>query len=189
MTKAERKKFEHKQCHMKVMTERVQNYNKVNFVPKSKQSGTDAPMPPSSLNEEELAKFRQTAEFAGITAVDDPSIPQDGGSQKEPNPKMPSKIMENLQQSNCKEIVRGMSVHDQMRLIHNIMENEEFKREQRKKDKEVVEQKRIDAEEQSKRIDKSLSEGCWGDECICSKGDATEQVLLQKQQKLAMDDE
>jgi len=96
-------------------------------------------MPPSSLNEEELAKFRQTAEFAGITAVDDPSSLQYGESSREPDPKMPSKIMENLQLSNCKDIVRGMSVHDQMKLIHNIMENEEFKREQRQKEKEMAE--------------------------------------------------
>ena len=54
MTKAERKKFEFKQCHMKVMTDRIQYYNKEHFVPKSKQSGSEAPLPPSThddLNE------------------------------------------------------------------------------------------------------------------------------------------
>ena len=122
MTKAERKIFEHKACHMKVMTERVQNYNKVHFVPKSKQTGTDAPLPPSSLNEEEFTKLKKTAEFVGAPVAD-------SSTPDEPEVKMPSKIMENLQDSNCREIIRGMSVHEQMKLIHNIMENEAFKKE------------------------------------------------------------
>ena len=39
---------------MKVMTDRIQYYNKEHFVPKSKQSGSEAPLPPSThddLNE------------------------------------------------------------------------------------------------------------------------------------------
>ena len=119
---------------MKVMTERIQNYNKVNFVPKSKQTGTDAPLPPSSLNLEELAEFKKTAEFAGITAVEDPNTSAD-----EAEPKMPSKIMENLYDSNVGDIIKCMSVHDQMKLIHNIMANEEFKKECRNKESEAKE--------------------------------------------------
>ena len=64
MTKAERKRFDLKNCHMKVMTERVQNYNKVNFVPKSKWSKTDETLPPSSMNAEEFEKVKKMAELA-----------------------------------------------------------------------------------------------------------------------------
>ena len=59
-----------------------------------------------------------------------------------------------------------------MKLIHNIMANEEFKKEQRKKEKEAAEQKKKAVEEAIKRIEQGLSDSCWGDECICSKGDA-----------------
>ena len=46
-------------------------------------------MPPSSLNEEELAELKKTAEFAGTTKV----ISE---KQEEVEAKMPSEIMETL---------------------------------------------------------------------------------------------
>ena len=76
-------------------------------MPKSKQMGTDAPLPPSSLNLEELAEFKKTAEFAGITAVD-PSTSKD----EEATPKMPSKIIEDLYDSNVGDMIKRMSIHD-----------------------------------------------------------------------------
>ena len=67
-----------------------------------------------------------------------------------------------------------MSVHDQMRTIHNIMANEDFKKEQRKKAKEQQEEQKKTMEEAERKVEKQLSEGCWGSECICSKGNAKE---------------
>ena len=52
------------------------------------------------------------------------------------------------------------------------MANEEFKLEQRKKEKESAEQRKKAAEEAIKRIEQNLSEECWGEDCLCSKGDA-----------------
>ena len=71
-----------------------------------------------------------------------------------------------------------------MKLIHNIMENEAFKKEARLKEREQVEQRKKEAEEKIKLIEAEqlgLSEGCWGDECICSKGDAAELERLHKE--------
>ena len=61
LTEAQQHKFELKQCHMKVMTDRVQYYNKAHFVPKSKQSGSEAALPPTSP--EELNDFYKTPEI------------------------------------------------------------------------------------------------------------------------------
>ena len=125
MNSSELKKFESKMCHMKVMTDRIQNYNKVNFVPKSKRSGTEAPLPPSTLNDEDADQLQKTATVAGVPDLTNPS----GASVKESEALLPSKIMENLKDSNCGDIIRNMSVNDQMKLIHNIMDNEQFKKE------------------------------------------------------------
>lgn len=84
---------------------------------------------------------------------------------------MPSKIMENLKDSNCGDIVRNMSVNDQMKLIHNIMDNEQFKKEQRNALRQAeYENARLEEENQA-RVAKQLSEGCFGEDCLCSIGD------------------
>ena len=95
--------------------------------------------------------------------------------------------MEKINESNVGNLIRQMSVHEQMKLIHNIMANEEFKLEQKKKEKEAAEEKRKAAEEAVKRIEQGLSSECWGDECICSKGDAKDLERRQKEMKLSME--
>ena len=42
--------------------------------------------------------------------------------------KMPSKILEEMRKSNIKDIIRNMTVHEQLRLLRNVIEDEEFKR-------------------------------------------------------------
>jgi hypothetical protein len=45
----------------------------------------------------------------------------------------PARIMEHMRNSNIKDIITSMTVHDQLRMLRNIIENEEFKRRQRLK--------------------------------------------------------
>ena len=41
---------------------------------------------------------------------------------------MPSQILEEMRKSNIKDIIRNMTVHEQLRLLRNVIEDEEFKR-------------------------------------------------------------
>ena len=72
-----------------------------------------------------------------------------------------------------------------MKLIHNVMENEEFKKEQRQSKKRADELEKEKAEEIAKLIepDLSLSLGCWGDDCVCSIGDEASAREHQKKKK------
>ena len=143
MTPEQEKKFDAKMCHMKVMTDRVQNYNKVNFVPKSKQGATEPPMPPSELNLEQYEALKKITEEAGVPEPTKTSDPKTGEVKevREEEPLMPSKIMENLVDSNVGEMFRNMSVNEQMKLIHNIMENEQWKKEKRDAVRQAQEEK------------------------------------------------
>ena len=126
------------------MTDRVQYYNKTHFVPKSKQSGSDAPLPPSCVDD--LNDFFKIPDNGLKSENQTPS-----GEPKEP--KKPSKIIEDLYCSNVGDIIKNMSVHDQMRTIHNIMANEEFKKEREKLAKESREQQQQVMEEAAKKVE------------------------------------
>ena len=41
---------------------------------------------------------------------------------------MPSQILEEMRKSNIKDIIRNMTVHEQLRMLRHLMEDDEFKR-------------------------------------------------------------
>ena len=41
---------------------------------------------------------------------------------------MPAQILEEMRKSNIKDIIRNMTVHEQLRMLRNIIDEEEFKR-------------------------------------------------------------
>ena len=58
-----------------------------------------------------------------------------------------------------------------------------------RKEKEWEQRRRRELEETAKFLEqKPLSEGCWGDDCICSIGDEAERKQLEKEAiKLSME--
>ena len=41
---------------------------------------------------------------------------------------MPAQILEKMRTSNIKDIIRNMTVHEQLKMLRNIIDDEEFKR-------------------------------------------------------------
>ena len=54
--------------------------------------------------------------------------PQNKPGELAQDDKTPAQILEEMRKSNIKDIIRNMTVHEQLRMLRNLMEDEEFKR-------------------------------------------------------------
>ena len=54
--------------------------------------------------------------------------PQNKPGELAQDDKTPAQILEEMRKSNIKDIIRNMTVHEQLRMLRNLMDDEEFKR-------------------------------------------------------------
>jgi len=140
-TTAQEKDFNSKRLRAKVMNDRIQVFN-LQSVPDHllpsrglawvKQS---EPVKRSrSLPKENTEAAIPLGQPAANQETDKERVEEAGETPK------PSKILEKMHQSNIKDIIYNMTVHEQLRMLRNIIEDEEFKRRRKLKQSRETEQ-------------------------------------------------
>ena len=67
---------------------------------------------------------------------------------------MPAQILEEMRKSNIKDIIRNMTVHEQLRMLRNVMDDEEIKRKTKLRETRLQRQE----QDQSKREEEKVRE-------------------------------